>query len=182
MPFHHNLYSICRLNQHLRDTLLYLSTEPLFLMDIAAPLDDHRKNRPLCTLIWPVLSSSSSTCPCRYKRSQMALYFSMHVWSWFQKEDINLQKVFLSPFGELRFRYSGPFGGVLLLFTRGRVFLMAQTSVQHFPSLVELVTWSQMFAVCVRWFWLNNLLCYFSEIYGFVPFRAVRNATLCNYS
>lgn len=74
MPFHHNLYSICRLNQHLRDTQLYLSTEPLFLMDIAALHSDHQQSTRFPDSPWLHFALLLSWYS-RYKRSQMALYF-----------------------------------------------------------------------------------------------------------
>lgn len=74
MPFHHNLDSICRLNQHLWDTQLYLSTEKLFLMHFAAPFCDLQHLTHFSDSSW-VHFALLLNLYSRYKRSQMALYF-----------------------------------------------------------------------------------------------------------
>lgn len=99
MPFHHNLNSICRLNQHLRDTQLYLSTEPLFLMDIAAPFSDPQQSSHFSDSSWLHFALLLNWYS-RYKRGQMALFFLRQRYmcdSGSERKTLTCKKFFLLP-------------------------------------------------------------------------------------
>lgn len=83
---------------------------------------------------------------CRYKRSQVALDFSRRTYmrdSCSKRKTLTCTKVFLSPFGELRFRHNSPFGRrSVVIHQRMHVFSGANISgiLQKFASPLHLLT------------------------------------------